>query len=124
MLAHRYQVWGWGARASKGSDRCEKYPVGVITWAKRDLDSPYEVYNELVAMNLGRAMGMPIPPGVVVEREQVPFFASLRIGIEGSDLPDADVDGAIVKSCGWSISGGGFLGFDSVDELGSLNHVG
>ena len=33
-------------------------------------------------------------------------------------------DRAIVKSCGWKLSGGGFLGFDSVDEQGSLNHVG
>ena len=32
--------------------------------------------------------------------------------------------GAIVKCCGWVVSGGDLLSFDSVDELGSLDHVG
>lgn len=92
MLAHRYQVWDWGNIVSKPSDASERYEVGVVTLAKRDRESPYEAFNELVAMHLGRAIGMPIPVGIILERSNSVYFASLRLGIAGDELPDADID--------------------------------
>jgi hypothetical protein len=98
MLAHRYHVWDWGNRISKPSDDCEKYQVGAVTIAKRDTTSQYEIFNELVAMHLGRCIGLPIPVGIVLEKASKPYYASFKVGIIGvAELPDGDIDSAIAR---------------------------
>ena len=92
MLAHRYQIWQWGGQIGRVNTGTEMRRVGVATIAKRSCDSDFEVFNELVAMHLGRAIGLPIPPGIVLENKGSAFFASLQLGIAGADLPPADVE--------------------------------
>ena len=98
MLAHRYQIWDWADRISAPDDVSEQYRVGVIAIAKRDTKSRYEVFNELVAMHLGRLIGLPIPAGVIFEKEKEPFYASMKVGIIGeSKLPAGDIEAAVAN---------------------------
>ncbi|MEO8801796.1 MAG: hypothetical protein ABI375_00395 [Rudaea sp.] len=59
---------------------------GVI---KFDCDeSPYAVYNELVAQRIGERVGAPIAAGGITISPRGEAFASLRSGAPGLSLPD------------------------------------
>lgn len=92
MLAHRYKVWGWGARSSTGSDEVIKWTAGITCLAKRHRDSPYEVFNELVCMQLGRALGLPIPIGFVLEKDGDLYYCSANLALFDGEAPDADFE--------------------------------
>jgi hypothetical protein len=91
MLAHKYQIYkkAWGREVDPDSD-IEQRLVGITAYAKRDRHNPYEVFNELVAMQLGRLIGLSVPPGMVVEKEGSLYFASMHILETGGSLPDCD----------------------------------
>lgn len=94
MLAHQYQVWpklGWGDDLDPNDPKEKRY-VGITTVAKRDRDSAFEVFNELVAMRLGQLMGLPIPPGVIVENDGKTFYCSAHVSAASGDLPNADLE--------------------------------
>jgi hypothetical protein len=92
LLAHRYRVWSWGDRISSGGDCIEKRHVGLTGIAKRHRTSPYEVYNELVAMALGRILGLPIPIGFVLEDCGNLYYCSGNFFAAGGEAPDADIE--------------------------------
>ena len=93
MLAHRYQIWpkSWGRELDPEDDKEKRY-VGVTVLAKRDRHSPFEVFNELLAMRLGQLAGLPVATGLVVERDGNPYFASCHLLAAGGELPAADFD--------------------------------
>lgn len=91
MLAHRYKVWSWGNERTDGQDDVIKYNAGLTVVAKRHRHEKFEVFNELVAMHLGRALGVPVPVGFVVEKDNEPFYCSGNIAI-GDEFPDADLE--------------------------------
>lgn len=96
MLAHRYHIWDWGDMVSRPGESKEIHRVGVVTLAKRDRASKYEIFNELVSMYLRRCIGLPIPMGVVLEKTGNPYYASFKVGIIGTaKLPDGDLEAAI-----------------------------
>lgn len=75
MLAHKYNS-RW-IRTRPGSDVTRQvYDAEVECVAKWDYYSPFEVFNELVCMNLGRMIGLPIPVGFVLEKEGNLYYAS------------------------------------------------
>jgi hypothetical protein len=89
MPATRYQIWGWGDRQTGVTE--EQYLVGVTTRAKRaSSHCAFTVVNEYVCQELGRMLGLPIPVGAILEREGVPYYASLDFNVEGQKLPPAD----------------------------------
>lgn len=89
MPAMHYKIWQWGSPDTQGSG--EAYNVGLTSRAKRaDEHQPFIVANELIALRLGKVLGLPIPDGVIIEREDVPYFASMNFNIEGLNLPPAD----------------------------------
>lgn len=92
MLAHRYKVWAWGTESSAGSDQVIKWSAGITCLAKRHRDSPYEVFNELVCMQLGRALGLPIPVGFVIEKGSDLFYCSANLALFDGEAPDADFE--------------------------------
>lgn len=92
MLSHRYKVWSWGSRISKDDDDWIKYRVGLTAIAKRHIETPYEAYNELVAMSLGRMLGLPIPIGFVMEHDGSVYYCSGHFSASGGEAPDADVE--------------------------------
>ncbi len=92
LLAHKYKIWpeSWSADLDPDHPNEKRY-VGITARAKRDRESPYEVFNELVAMRLGHLIGLPIPAGIVVERNGNFFFASCDVSTVDGELPAADV---------------------------------
>ncbi len=92
MLAYRYKVWSWGSQRTDGQEDCIKYDLGVTVVAKRHSEVNYEVFNELVCMNLGRAMGLPIPVGMIVEKDGDAYYCSGNISSPGNDFPPADLE--------------------------------
>ena len=81
----------------------KQWDIGINAVAKRDQNNPYLVVNELIAMELGRLLGVPVVEGVVVAG--IPssnsndfdrfYWASLSIG---EDLPDGDPEEVLLNS--------------------------
>jgi len=92
-LTCNYHIWpdGWGPDWDVDEPN-EKRNVGILAVAKRDRESSFEVFNELVAMRLGQMIGLPIPTGVVLEHEGNHYFCSLRIAADGNELPPANLE--------------------------------
>lgn len=60
----------------------------------------YLAANELIAAELGRFLGLPIPAGGVAwsgVKGAPPFFASVSFNLSGADLPPIDVDTLVKK---------------------------
>jgi hypothetical protein len=104
MFAHRYQVWSWGTRRSPSTSTTEQLLAGITTLAKRDTATDFEVFNELVSTQLALAMGLNVPVGVLLPRGDALYFASLKIGIAGEELPGCNPDELIAdlpgEACG------------------------
>jgi len=90
MLAHRYKVWSWGNQRTDGQEDCIKYDVGVTTVAKRNRYQAYEVFNEIVCAELGRVLGLPIPVGMVTDKDGVAYYCSGNVS-PGNEFPPADL---------------------------------
>jgi len=96
MLAHQYQIWQWGGRISKPGDSVDKYNVGVVTQAKRDANNQFEVFNELLGTRLATLVGLPVPPGFILNDNGF-WFASMRFSILGVELPDGDSERLVAE---------------------------
>jgi hypothetical protein len=90
MPAMNYKIWQWGPKCRQGT--LEAWNVGITTRAKRGgQDSPFAIANELIALRLGKAIGLPIPDGFVIWRDDEPYFASMNFNLDEWNLPPADV---------------------------------
>jgi hypothetical protein len=90
MDTTRYKIWQWLHPTGDGSN--VQYNVAVLTKAKRSNTNPYEVANELLCLRLGLAMGLPVPLGMILEREGQLYYASLHVEVAGETLPPASED--------------------------------
>lgn len=62
--------------------------VGLFGIAKpSNSRHPFAVVNELICERIGRFIGLPIPPGCIVTKGQIPYFVSLNFNLSGEDLP-------------------------------------
>lgn len=82
-----YKIWTWGKRTKDGSN--VQFNVAVHTKAKRSYTNPYEISNELLCLRLGLALRLPIPSGVLLEKDGDTYYASLNPAIAGEKLPPA-----------------------------------
>jgi hypothetical protein len=93
VLAHRYKIWGdWGPQIQDGQEDCIKHFTGITVIAKRHVEYPYEVFNEIVCMHLGRILGLPIPIGMVLEHNHLTYYCSGDIAAAGGEFPPADFE--------------------------------
>lgn len=90
MLAFQYKVTDWGAELTGGQEDCEKFHVSITFVAKRNSHSKTEVFNELVCMQLGRLVGLPVPVGLIVQKGGEPFYCSGNI-YGGGEFPPANL---------------------------------
>lgn len=90
MDTTRYKVWQWLERTNDGSN--VQYNVAVLTKAKRSYTNPYEIANELLCLRLGLAMRLPIPAGIILEKDNEMYYASLHVAVAGAKLPPATED--------------------------------
>src|SRR5258707_13024677 len=92
MPVLRYKIWAWGGVDSSAGGVSDQYLVGIQTRAKKGTEetSIYTVPNELICCQLGQVLGLPVPTGVVIERNEEAYYASLDFNIEGHNLPPAD----------------------------------
>lgn len=90
MLAHRYKVWSWGNQRDGGQEDCVKYDVGITMVAKRNKHHDYEVFNEIVCTELGRALGLPIPVGMVTDKNGEVYYCSGNVA-PAQEFPPADL---------------------------------
>ena len=93
VLAHQYQIWRkhWG-RDLDPKHQNEKRWIALVGLAKRDRESPNEVFNELVALRLGQIIGLPIPAGLSIENKGKIYFVSCGLLTTGEELPEADLE--------------------------------
>ncbi len=88
MHTIRYKIWQW-IDDPTGDGSNVQYNVGISTKAKRSNVNPYEISNELLCLRLGLAMKLPVPLGVLLEKDEQLYYASLHVAIEGEKLPPA-----------------------------------
>ncbi|MEM7478421.1 MAG: HipA family kinase [Planctomycetota bacterium] len=94
MLGHRYHIHknAWGPNKATGLSQRQRRIVGINALAKKNPDHEFEIYNELVASRLGQYMGLPIPVGMVLEKDSELFYASCHVSAATEELPDADLN--------------------------------
>ena len=90
MNTTRYKIWQWVPQTEDGSN--VQFNVAVLTKAKRSNTNPYEVANELLCLRLGLAMRLPIPLGIILQRDREVYYASLHVAVAGEKLPPATED--------------------------------
>lgn len=69
--------------------------VRIRVAAQADLTSIHEVFNELVAMQLGRALGLPIPVGFPVEDRGALLYASADV-FDGPEVAFTDFSELVI----------------------------
>jgi hypothetical protein len=81
-----YKLHSWGEQIGEGAT--QPHLVAVAGVAKRSKpESPYVVANELLCGTLGRAIGLPIPPGFLVEHDGEVWHVSLNFNLASESLP-------------------------------------
>jgi hypothetical protein len=82
-----YHVSAWGQPVGQGATQAVHSQVSAIC-KKNGPQTPYWVTNELTAVELGRILRLPIPPGfVILDANQTAYFASLNFNLTGVALP-------------------------------------
>ncbi len=85
----RYKIWRWlGQNLADGASG-DMYDVAIGTKAKHCPDNPFAVANELLALRLGMALGLPIPVGYALEHDGKLYYASLHVAVASETLPKA-----------------------------------
>jgi hypothetical protein len=87
MYESSYTIFDWGQQTNGG--RNVQYEIGVRALAKRSATNLYELANEMLCMRLGQALKLPVPPGVIVNYQQRPYYASLHVSANSQNLPPA-----------------------------------
>ena len=85
-----YRIARFIGETGEGSNR--QFDVEVGAKAKYSPDNPYEVANEIVALRLGLALGLPIPIGGASRDQDKLYYISIHPAVES--LPkatDADI---------------------------------
>jgi hypothetical protein len=82
-----YHVSAWGQPVGIGATQAVHAQVSAIC-KKNGAQTPYWVANELVAVELGRILRLPIPPGfIILDTNQTAYYASLNFNLTGVALP-------------------------------------
>jgi hypothetical protein len=70
----------------------QHWNFGIAAIAKKPtINEPNIVLNELVCILLGRALFLPLPPGVLLDNNGETYFSSLNFNFAGQALPSAPV---------------------------------
>ncbi|WP_417748973.1 hypothetical protein [Rosistilla oblonga] len=94
-----YQLWAGPAKQwGTADDDPVLYDVGIHALAKRNLVNEYEVANELIALTLGQALGLPIPSGFPVSIDSHRYFCSMIVAQTGDRLPPGDAKIAVASN--------------------------
>src|SRR5258708_8916443 len=81
-----YKLSAWGQPVGIGATGAFHAQVSAI--CKKDgPQGQHYVANELVAAELGRILGLPVPPGFVIMDSAAAWFSSLNFNITGVALP-------------------------------------
>lgn len=96
MSLTTYKIFSWGNREFEGAN--VKYEAAIQVVAKRAAGCLYTVPNEYICQELGRAIGLPIPTGVVIDKDGEMYYSSLNFNITGHRLPPCDVL-AVARDC-------------------------
>jgi hypothetical protein len=86
MALLRYKLHRVIGPVSKGA--MQSQIVAVLGIAKcANAAHPYAVSNEVLCGHLGRALGLPIPPGIIMPMGGVDYYLSLDANLSGQILP-------------------------------------
>lgn len=91
MPAETYRIWAWGPEVDASSTGARR--IGIAGIAKpSSTEFPFQVPNEIICTDIGRAIRLPIPPGCVVTHEsgKVVHYVSLDFSQSAELLPPID----------------------------------
>jgi hypothetical protein len=88
MIA-RYKLLSRGAPVGAGVMGADYVAVSGVA-KSASAAHPYAVANELLCGQLGRGLGLPIPPGFIIDDAGTPWHVSLNFNLAGQQLPPAD----------------------------------
>ena len=99
MPFFNYRIWSRGPiRREESTSYAEYFDIGVHALAKVCPGNRFEVANEVIALRLGQAINLPIPPGIALHKDGQLCFSSL-IFTAGHRLPPADTEGLVKADC-------------------------
>lgn len=121
----RYKLLSKQGKVGQGVMSADYVAVSGIAKSS-NANHPYAVANELLCGRLGRSLGLPIPPGFIIEDAGTPWHVSLDFNLAGQQLPPADcaslvqshsdLAGAIVVFDAWILNGDRHKGNISFDQ--------
>lgn len=80
-----YKLATIGAPVRGGANQAVDATIRGV--AKTNAQFPFTIANEIVAEALGRALGLPIPAGVLAEDGGATYYLSLDVSATGNQLP-------------------------------------
>lgn len=88
-MSNVYSVVAWKSPVGEGATGARH--VELRGYAKANsADYPYTLANELLASRIGQVLGLPIPPGAVIQGEQPDTKGWLTLSFSPQKLPPAD----------------------------------
>src|SRR5947209_823354 len=92
MSTGRYRVVTFGRQINIGVAGSQYVTIQAVAKANGP-NAPYCIPNELICGDIGRFLGLPVPPSGIVEASNTtgaPLFASLDFNLTGNALPPVD----------------------------------
>lgn len=86
MSATHYKIASWGDPVGDGVSGAQYINVTGVAKTNQ-LGEPHIVANEYICARLAAAVGLPVPPGFLVKKDDEPWFVSMDFNLSGDVLP-------------------------------------
>ncbi|MBL7955408.1 MAG: hypothetical protein JNJ91_10240 [Flavobacteriales bacterium] len=86
MAATHYKIANWGDPVGEGVSDSQYINVTGIAKTNSPAE-PNIVANEYICARLAAAVGLPVPPGFLVKKDDEPWFVSMDFNLAGDVLP-------------------------------------
>jgi hypothetical protein len=96
-----YRIVQFDQPFGAGVQQSWRLSVSTVAKSNEPDAAPYCLPNELICGEIGRFLGLPIPPGAIVHAPRNPqaehWYASLDFNLTGNSLPPVDVDDCVTR---------------------------
>lgn len=106
MAIARYKIWSSGEKFTLGGVTGARH-IALQAVAKHSTPQhPSVLINEVICSELGRSLGLPVPPYAIIEDDaSEAYFVSLDFNLAGEALPPADANAfvSVLPELAWGV---------------------